>query len=96
MPTLYAYTVGMRKPNSIQYTIRAVPAALDTALRRKAKKEGLSLNEVALDALRRGAGIELESPVSTDLDKYIGTWVEDPAFDAAIAEQDVVDPELWR
>jgi hypothetical protein len=24
------------------------------------------------------------------------TWRADPAFDNAIAEQDTIDPELWR
>jgi hypothetical protein len=31
-----------------------------------------------------------------DLSDLAGTWVEDPAFDQAIADQDVVDEDLWK
>jgi hypothetical protein len=31
-----------------------------------------------------------------DLTDLAGTWVEDPAFDQAIADQDVVDEDLWK
>ena len=31
-----------------------------------------------------------------DLADLAGTWVEDPAFDQALAGQDQVDPELWK
>ncbi len=102
MPALHAYNAGMktraRKPakKARQYTIRAVPPELDAELRRRAKKLGKSLNEVTLEALKRGAGIDAQPVVHTDLDHLIGTWIEDPEFDAAIAAQDVVDEEKWR
>ncbi len=35
----------------MQYTVRKVPAALDKAIRGKARAEGKSLNEVAVEAL---------------------------------------------
>ena len=38
----------------MQYTIRNIPAEVDRALRKKAKAEGTSINQAALDALRRG------------------------------------------
>ena len=31
-----------------------------------------------------------------DLSDIAGTWVEDPEFDKAMAEQDQIDPEMWR
>jgi hypothetical protein len=31
-----------------------------------------------------------------DLSDLAGTWVEDPAFDEAIADQDRIDPDLWK
>jgi hypothetical protein len=31
-----------------------------------------------------------------DLSDLAGTWVEDPAFDQAIADQDLVDEDLWK
>lgn len=79
-----------------QYTIRNVPTEVDLALRRRAERERRSLNEVAVDALRLGAGLADQPAVHHDLDHLIGTWVEDPAFDAAIAAQDAVDEGLWR
>jgi hypothetical protein len=31
-----------------------------------------------------------------DLSDLAGTWVEDPAFDRAIADQDQVDESIWK
>ena len=79
-----------------QYTIRSIPVAIDRVLRRRAKKERRSLNEVALEALRRGAGLPEQPQVFVDLDDCVGTWKNDPACENAMAEHDLVDPELWR
>jgi hypothetical protein len=68
----------------------------DRALRDRAKREGRSLDEVAVEALARGVGVANGDVLFHDLDHLIGTWVEDPEFDAIIAEQRQVDPELWR
>jgi hypothetical protein len=69
---------------------------LDSELRRRANAEGKSLNTVAIEALVRGAGLEESPPRRRDLSDIVGTWQEDPEFDDAIAEQDRVDPDLWR
>ena len=97
VPALNTYHVGMKKSRYAvrQYTIRTVPLAVDKALRRKAEQEGKSLNQAAIDALCAGLGLVNDKPVHTNLDKYIGTWIEDPEFDAVMAEHDVVDPEKW-
>ena len=80
----------------MQYTIRNVPEYLDAALRGAAREQGRSLNEVAIEALTRGAGLG-ESPCrQRDLSDIAGTWQEDPAFDSAIAAQDTVDKEMWK
>jgi len=80
----------------MQYTIRNVPTTLDAELRRRALEEGKSLNEVAIEALARGAGISGERSRKRDLSDIVGTWQNDPAFDEAIAAQDTVDEDLWR
>jgi plasmid stability protein len=80
----------------MQYTIRNVPGSLDAALRRRAQEQGKSLNEIAIEALARGAGISGERTQKRDLSDIVGTWQEDPAFDEAIADQDKVDEEMWR
>jgi hypothetical protein len=85
-----AYNAGM------QYTLRNIPKKVDQALRRKAKVEGRSLNEVALEAIEQGLGIAHEAVAHHDLDFLVGTWVEDPEFDAAVKAQNQIDPELWK
>ena len=80
----------------MQYTIRKVPDSLDEALRRAARERGKSLNEVAIEALARGAGVAGESHRQRDLVDIAGTWRKDPAFDSALAAQDTVDEEMWR
>jgi hypothetical protein len=60
-----------------------------------ARQRGASLNEVALDALARGAGVTDERVPYRSLRDLAGSWQEDAAFDAAVREQDAVDPRLW-
>ena len=79
-----------------KYTTSGVPPEVHRALRTRAERERRSLNEVALDALRQGAGLADAPRTYHDLDHLAGTWVEDPEFDAAIAAQDVIDEDLWR
>ncbi len=80
----------------MQYTVRNVPERLDAALRRTAREQGKSLNEVAVEALARGAGISEPRSRQRDLSDIAGSWRKDPAFDRAVDSQDTVDEELWR
>ena len=80
----------------MQYTIRKVPDSLDAALRKVARAQGKSLNEIAIDALARGAGITVERNRQRNLGDIAGTWRKDPAFDSALAAQDTIDEEMWR
>ncbi|MFQ5737429.1 MAG: hypothetical protein ACE5JX_00315 [Acidobacteriota bacterium] len=80
----------------MQYTLRKVPAALDTALRERAKVEKKSLNEVTLQALARGMGFSRQAQRYRDLSDLAGRWKEDPTFDQAIVDQHAIDPELWK
>ena len=79
----------------MQYTIRNVPNPVDSALRRSAREQGKSLNDVAIEALARGAGLGERWP-QRDLSDIAGTWRKDAAFDNAVAAQDTIDEELWR
>ena len=79
-----------------QYTIRNIPPALDQELRERAKRRGMSLNEAAIDALKRGLGISGDTVEYDDLDDLVGTWKKDEAFDRALADQDTIEPDLWR
>jgi plasmid stability protein len=80
----------------MQYTIRNVPDSVDEALRRIAREHGKSLNEAALEALARGAGVAGKRERQRDLTDIAGTWREDPAFDRALVAQDTIDEEMWR
>ena len=80
----------------MQYTIRKVPDSLDEALRKAARERGKSLNEIAIEALARGAGVTGDRGRQRDLVDIAGTWRKDPAFDSALAAQDTIDDEMWR
>jgi len=80
----------------MQYTIRNVPDTLDEALRKVARARGQSLNEVAIEALARGAGVTGEGRRQRDLGDIAGTWRKDAAFDRALASQHTIDEEMWK
>ena len=80
----------------MQYTIRNIPDYLDATLRDFARREGKSLNEVAIAALARGAGLVERERVKRDLSDIAGTWQEDPAFDSAIVDQQKIDGAMWQ
>jgi plasmid stability protein len=80
----------------MQYTLRNIPEALDTALRRRARQQGKSLNEVTLEALARGLGLSSEPVRFRSLRDLAGRWEEDPDFDRAITEQHQIDKGLWK
>ena len=88
-----AYTACMETK---QYTIRAVPASVDRALRHRAKAEGKSLNAATIEALERGLEIDAKPRVYTDLDDLIGTWQEDKEFDRAMKDFERIDEDLWK
>ena len=81
---------------STQYTIRAVPDAVDRAVRQRAGREAKSLNAVVVEALARGLELDAKSTEHTDLDHLIGSWQEDPEFDRAIADFEHIDEDAWK
>ena len=80
----------------MQYTIRGIPVAVDSALRARARADGKSLNEAAVAALAEGAGVVGAPHKRRDLGDIAGTWKADKAVEAALAAQDRVDEGLWR
>jgi hypothetical protein len=76
----------------VQYTLRDIPPAVDSELRRRAKAEGKSLNTVAVEALIRGARLG-DAPVRQgDLGDIAGSWHDDPEFEQAVADQNRIAP----
>jgi hypothetical protein len=80
----------------MQYTIRGIPPAIDEAARKRARGEGKSLNEVAVEALANGLGLGDADVVRRDLADITGTWKKDTATEAALDAQDRVDEDLWK
>ena len=96
VPAFTRIVACMSSGGSTQYTVRRIPRAVDEGLRRKAREEGKSLNQTAVEVLIAGLALSGNGVVHRDLDFLVGTWVEDSAFDAAIQAQDQVDPKMWR
>lgn len=79
----------------MQYTLRGIPKTLDLAVRERARREGKSLNEVAIAALAEGLGLAGAREPRRNLDDVAGTWKKDAALEKALADQDRIDPDLW-
>jgi hypothetical protein len=79
----------------MQYTIRNVSAALDKALKSRAKRLGKSLNEIALEALARSVG---EPVRHRNLRDMPGSWspAEARALDRFLKNHRKIDEELWK
>lgn len=84
------------KKGNIQYTIRAVPEDVDEALRKNSVREGCSLNNYVVDALRKGAGLSDTPCLFHDLDFLAGTWVKDEVCEKALEEFDRIDEDIWK
>ena len=80
----------------MQYTLRKIPRAVDKALRERARRQGKSLNEVAIEALAIACGVSEDAVRQRDLTGIAGSWVDDPEFDAAIEDQRRIDDDLWK
>lgn len=80
----------------MQYTIRDIPKRIDEAIRRKAKAEGKSLNQIAVEAMTAGLGLGGRPVLHDDLDFMLNTWVDDPVFDEVRRQHDQIDPEMWK
>ena len=89
MPAARCYIACM------QYTIRNIPKFLDQAIRARAKTTGRSINDVTIELLFDAFRAHGQPVKRRDLSKYLGTWVEDPAFDEAMKDFDRVDLESW-
>jgi hypothetical protein len=92
---MIAQDAGTAYNACMQYTIRGVPEVVNEALRERARREGKSLNEAALDALADGAGVSRAPRKRRAFDDIAGTWTAEKAVEAALAAQDEIDADLW-
>jgi hypothetical protein len=77
----------------VQYTVRGVPREVDIALRRKAAKRKVSLNQVILEELSEAV---TGSRQKADFSDLVGQWTPDAAFDAILAAGRQIDPDKWK
>ena len=82
-----------RQALDVQYTVRGVPQEVDRALRRKAAKRNLSLNQIIVEELTAATtGVRKRA----DFHDVTGKWKPDPDFDEIIATQRQIDPDKWK
>jgi plasmid stability protein len=86
----------MKKNTLKQYTIRNIPSNIDQSLKRRAKADGKSFNQVALEALAIGAGQNLKP--KRDFTEVIGSLSTKEAenLEKQIQLQQQIDPRLWK
>jgi hypothetical protein len=81
-------------------TVRNLPPAVARAIKEKARKEKLSLNEAIVKLLEEATGADVgkKKVLHHDLDHLAGTWsaAEYKEFMAALREQRQIDPEMWK
>ena len=85
-----------QKKQTIQLTIRGVPLQVRSRFRQQARLENKSLNTLLVEVLSSAVGLNAEDRLYHDLDQWAGRWQEDPQFDKALREQDMIDESLWR
>ncbi len=80
----------------VQVTIRKVDEAWVEKAKREAQRLDVSMNQVLVDALRRGLGISAEPVRKNNLDAYAGDSDFGPAWDVFL-DKDLqqLDSELW-
>lgn len=87
-----AYNVGM---HTTQYTIRSVPKELDAFLRRQARMQGKSLNQIVLDYMQQATKLDLQED-GDDFSWLIGANTLDDDSRRAITELKETDKRKSR
>ena len=85
-----------KKQENIQYTIRSIPTEVNEAVRAYSVREGCSLNQAAIEALRKGSGASDEPTIHHDLDFMAGSWIKDEKCEQALDEFNRIDKEMWK
>lgn len=89
---------------TIQYTIRGIPAQVDTRLRRLARLRGQSLNQIVVEQLAaqpatttRPSTLPKKPSINTEFDDLFGMMTPlEPAVEAALSAQRIVNPKDWH
>ena len=81
-----------------QITVRRIPDAVETELRKLAKRRQQSVNKTAVHVLQKGLGIGDHAIEKRDLSRLAGQW---SAEDCRLFEQNVsifetIDESVWQ
>jgi hypothetical protein len=94
-------SLGMESMKAI--TLRNIPPHVARLIERKAREANTSWSRAVVLLLEERAPVKpvkkrRKGAVYTDLDFFFGSWTkqEADAFDADLAEQRKIDPELWN
>ena len=82
-------------------TVRGVEPELVDTLKHMAKRQGKSVNQIVIDALKKHSGFEKErkfTQVHHDLDDLFGRWTQKEfnEIQSKIDTERRIDPELWK
>lgn len=79
-------------------TLRNVPDEVAGQLSVIAKETRQSMNGVAVQAMRRGMGLDAMPRRKRDLSAFCGDWTRQEAdeFDRSLAVFEEIDEELWK
>lgn len=79
-----------------QVTIRRIEKAWVEKAKAEAARRRVSMNQVLVEALRRGLGVDAEPVRKTNLDRFAGDSDFGPRWDEFL-QKDLkqIDPELW-
>jgi hypothetical protein len=77
----------------IQYSVRGIPPEVDRALRHKAAKRRVSLNQLLVEELTHAT---VGTAARADFSHFVGKWEPDPAFDEILRSQRKINTNHWR
>jgi len=81
-------------------TLRNIPAAVQKAIRTKAREKRISANKAVIELLEERVGVASQRTklVHHDLDEFAGSWSAEEAkeFDKFLKTARRVDSDLWK
>jgi hypothetical protein len=82
-------------------TVRGVDPDISEKLKATAKDQGISVNQLILELIKTGLGLQKEKKYSrrySDLDDLFGRWghAEFTEINDKITQNRRIDPELWE
>ena len=82
-------------------TVRGIESELADTLKDMAKRQGKSVNQIVINALKKYSGFEKErkfTQVHHDLDDMFGKWTPEEfnEIQRKIDTERKIDPELWK